>query len=147
MICKTKKALYMKNKTIYLTLLASSIILSGCVSNKKIDEQKAISNQINELQQHSKTQEQSINQLHREIEQHSKTQEKSINRLHGEIEQVKAMTEAKIASDNATYSVKEGDYLAAIARDYRMPLDQLIKLNPQIKDKNILLIGEIINLK
>lgn len=47
----------------------------------------------------------------------------------------------------ATYKVKQGDTLWTIAKEQNMPLDDLIKANPQLKSENKLALGEVINLK
>lgn len=47
----------------------------------------------------------------------------------------------------ATYKVKQGDTLWTIAKEQNIPLDDLIKANPQLKSENRLALGEVINLK
>ncbi|HHW02379.1 MAG TPA: peptidoglycan DD-metalloendopeptidase family protein [Thermoanaerobacterales bacterium] len=46
-----------------------------------------------------------------------------------------------------TYKVKQGDTLWSIAKEKNIPLDDLIKANPQLKSENRLALGEVINLK
>ena len=47
-------------------------------------------------------------------------------------------------SDNNTnvYRVKRGDFLSKIAKKYNLSLDELLNLNPQITNKNKILIGQ-----
>ena len=45
------------------------------------------------------------------------------------------------------YTVKRGDTLSAIARNYGMNLSAIIKLNPQIKNPNLIYVGDKIRIK
>lgn len=53
----------------------------------------------------------------------------------------------KGAVELATYKVKQGDTLWDIAKEQNIPLDELIKANPQLKSEDRLALGEVINLK
>ncbi|MCR4430321.1 MAG: peptidoglycan DD-metalloendopeptidase family protein [Tepidanaerobacteraceae bacterium] len=53
----------------------------------------------------------------------------------------------KGAVEIATYKVKQGDTLWDIAKAQNIPLDELIKANPQLESENRLALGEVINLK
>lgn len=44
----------------------------------------------------------------------------------------------------ATYTVKAGDTLSAIAKTYNTTVSALMSLNPQIKNKNLIYIGQVI---
>lgn len=46
-----------------------------------------------------------------------------------------------------TYTVKKGDTLSGIASKYGMALNDLLKLNPQIKNANLIHVGDKINIK
>lgn len=45
-----------------------------------------------------------------------------------------------------TYTVKSGDSLSVIASKYHTSVDELMKLNPQIKNKDVIHVGDKINL-
>ena len=45
-----------------------------------------------------------------------------------------------------TYTVKRGDYLSKIAKNCNVPLATIIDLNPQIKNVNIIYVGQVIRL-
>lgn len=46
-----------------------------------------------------------------------------------------------------TYKVKGGDTLSAIALSYHVTVDELMKLNPSIRDRNHIYIGQVIRVK
>lgn len=48
--------------------------------------------------------------------------------------------------ETRTYEVVEGDSLWSISREENIPLDDLIKANPQLKSENELALGDMINL-
>ena len=48
--------------------------------------------------------------------------------------------------ETRTYEVVQGDSLWSISRKENIPLDDLIKANPQLKSENELALGDIINL-
>jgi LysM repeat protein len=50
-------------------------------------------------------------------------------------------------SNEETHTVKSGDMLSKIAQQYGMSLDELIKLNSQIKDPNKIKPGDVIKIK
>jgi LysM repeat protein len=43
-----------------------------------------------------------------------------------------------------TYTVKKGDSLWRIAKMYNLTLNQIIKLNPQIKNPNLIYVGQTV---
>lgn len=49
---------------------------------------------------------------------------------------------AAIPAGSATYVVKSGDTMAKIAAKYSLSLDALVSLNPQIKNKNMIVVGQ-----
>jgi N-acetylmuramoyl-L-alanine amidase len=49
------------------------------------------------------------------------------------------------ATPSFAYTVKSGDTLGEIATKHNMPLDTVIKLNPHIKNPNLIYIGDNIN--
>ncbi len=49
------------------------------------------------------------------------------------------------SSTTTTYTVKAGDTLSGIASNFKMSQADLLKLNPQIKNVNVLHVGQIIN--
>lgn len=51
-----------------------------------------------------------------------------------------------VISSSKTYTVKAGDTLWRIARLYGMSLNQLIALNPQIKNPNLIYVGQTVYL-
>jgi LysM repeat protein len=46
-----------------------------------------------------------------------------------------------------TYTVKKGDYLTAIAKTCEVSYSALLKANPEIKDPNIIYVGQVIRIK
>ena len=49
-------------------------------------------------------------------------------------------------ADEQAVIVKQGDSLSKIARDHKITLQQLLKVNPQIKDADRISIGQEIKL-
>ena len=65
----------------------------------------------------------------------------------------KKMTEIELdnvtggtAYGNNYYTVKKGDTLGAIAQKYNTTVAKLMSLNPQIKNANLIYVGDIIRL-
>ena len=65
----------------------------------------------------------------------------------------KKMTEIELdnvtggtAYGNNYYTVKKGDTLGAIAQMYNTPVAKLRSLNPQIKNANLIYVGDVIRL-
>ncbi len=56
-------------------------------------------------------------------------------------------TTTAVPAGSTTYVVKSGDTLAKIAAKYSMKLDTLVSLNPQIKNKNMIVVGQKIVVK
>ena len=48
-------------------------------------------------------------------------------------------------SDSKQYVVRQGDTLWKLAQAYGLPLSEMIKHNPQLKNPNVLMTGEIVN--
>ncbi|WP_422448401.1 peptidoglycan DD-metalloendopeptidase family protein [Thermoanaerobacterium sp. DL9XJH110] len=53
----------------------------------------------------------------------------------------------KGAIEMKNYKVKQGDTLWSIAKEQNIPLDELIKANPQLESEDRLALGEVINLR
>ena len=53
----------------------------------------------------------------------------------------------KKKKSSKTYTVQSGDNLYKIAKQHKMSLDTLKKLNPQIKDFNVITVGQKVNIK
>lgn len=71
-----------------------------------------------------------------------------MNHLYGDFAQ-NPKVEAKVEptpTNPTTYKVKAGDTMTRIAKNHGMSLSQLIRLNPQIKNPNVIKVGETINL-
>jgi N-acetylmuramoyl-L-alanine amidase len=49
------------------------------------------------------------------------------------------------ATPSFAYTVKSGDTLGNIAKNHNMPLETVIKLNPQIKNPNLIYVGDNVN--
>lgn len=47
----------------------------------------------------------------------------------------------------SVHKVASGENLTSIAKTYGVTVDQILKSNPQIKDKNMIKVGEIINIE
>jgi N-acetylmuramoyl-L-alanine amidase len=50
-----------------------------------------------------------------------------------------------IASPAFAYEVKSGDTMSEIAKEYNMSLHELSEINPQVKDLNLIYVGQTIN--
>jgi LysM repeat protein len=48
--------------------------------------------------------------------------------------------------DGTTYTVKKGDTLSAIAKRYGTTVDAILKANPNIKNPNLIKVGQVINI-
>ncbi|MBD1573347.1 LysM peptidoglycan-binding domain-containing protein [Vibrio sp. S17_S38] len=117
-----------------LAFTALSIgILAGCASNDEMTEQQnKNTEQIQALQ----------SQLQQQQDQSDMTAQ-SVAQLQADQEALKKQSEdaAKV------YTVKENDTLWSIAKAHDMSLDDLLQLNENIKNKNKITIGEILNIK
>ena len=67
------------------------------------------------------------------------------NKKMNEIE-LENVTGGAIVSDNY-YLVQPGDTLGAIAARYRTSVNELMKLNPRIKNANLIYAGEVIRIR
>ena len=56
-------------------------------------------------------------------------------------------TEIEPISGAATYTVATGDVMWKIAMDHGMTLTQLLALNPQVKDADMIEVGQVLNVK
>lgn len=61
-------------------------------------------------------------------------------------EPVKEVAKEEPKAAGKTYTVKSGDTLTKIANANKTTVDKLLALNPQIKNKNLIKVGQIINL-
>ncbi|MGO2508361.1 MAG: LysM peptidoglycan-binding domain-containing protein [Vibrio hibernica] len=117
-----------------LAFAALSIgILAGCASNDEMTEQQnKNTEQIQALQ----------SQLQQQQDQSDMTAQ-SVAQLQNDQETLKQQSEdaAKV------YTVKEHDTLWSIAKAHDMSLDDLLQLNENIKNKNKITIGEMLNIK
>lgn len=66
--------------------------------------------------------------------------------IHGKYSKTFGNTFRKKVKGEKEYSVKQGDVLGIIARDNGLTLDEILKLNPQIKDPSKIYINQKINL-
>ncbi|MFH0265471.1 LysM peptidoglycan-binding domain-containing protein [Vibrio rumoiensis] len=120
-------------KIITLTMLASAAVLSGCASNDEvIEQQNQQAEQISSLQADLQAQKESNQQLADKVDQLSMDQD-----------EIKQQMEDK----SSTYVIKENDTLYHVAQQNGMSVDELLQLNPEIKNPNALLIGQTINIK
>ncbi|MFH0257005.1 LysM peptidoglycan-binding domain-containing protein [Vibrio rumoiensis] len=120
-------------KIITLTMLASAAVLSGCASNDEvIEQQNQQAEQISSLQADLQAQKESNQQLADKVDQLSMDQD-----------EIKQQMEDKSSS----YVIKENDTLYHVAQQNGMSVDELLQLNPEIKNPNALLIGQTINIK
>ncbi|WP_105903188.1 LysM peptidoglycan-binding domain-containing protein [Vibrio gangliei] len=119
-------------KLITLTALVSAVALSGCASNDElIEQQNQQAEQISSLQSDLQAQQEANQQLSDKVDQIAADQD--------EMKQ-------KMAESSNVYVIKENDTLYRIAQDNGMSVDELLQLNPDIKNPNALLIGQKINL-
>ena len=111
-------------KIVTLTILSSAMALSGCASNEQAE-------QLNTLQADLQAQKESTQQLADKVDQLAQDQD--------EIKQV-------LQDASSTYVIKENDTLYKIAQQNGMSVDELLQLNPEIKNPKALLIGQTIKL-
>lgn len=120
-------------KVITLTALVSALALSGCASNDElIEQQNQQAEQLSSLQADLQAQKESNQQLADKVDQLSMDQD--------EIKQ-------QMQDASSTYVIKENDTLYRVAMQNGMSVDELLQLNPEIKNPNILLIGQTITIK
>lgn len=121
-----------KQKIITLTMLASALALSGCASNDEvIEQQNQQAEQLSTLQADVQAQKESNQQLMDKVDQLSMDQD--------EIKQ-------QIQDKSNSYVIKENDTLYQIANEHDMTVNDLLQLNPEIKNPKSLLIGQTIKL-
>lgn len=120
-------------KVITLTALVSALVLSGCASNDElIEQQNQQAEQLSSLQADLQAQKESNQQLADKVDQLSMDQD--------EIKQ-------QMQDASSTYVIKENDTLYRVAMQNGMSVDELLQLNPEIKNPNALLIGQTITIK
>lgn len=120
-------------KVITLTALVSALALSGCASNDElIEQQNQQAEQLSSLQADLQAQKESNQQLADKVDQLSMDQD--------EIKQ-------QMQDASSTYVIKENDTLYRVAMQNGMSVDELLQLNPEIKNPNALLIGQTITIK
>lgn len=56
-----------------------------------------------------------------------------------------SVTNGTVNGSSKTYTVKSGDTLWGIAKKYDITLNQIIALNPQIKNPNLISVGQVVN--
>lgn len=120
-------------KVITLTALVSALALSGCASNDElIEQQNQQAEQLSSLQADLQAQKESNQQLADKVDQLSMDQD--------EIKQ-------QMQDASSTYVIKENDTLYRVAMQNGMSVDELLQLNPEIKNPNALLIGQTVTIK
>lgn len=127
-----------KNKSVLIVVsLLSSFVLSGCASNDAIiAQQKQHTEQIDTLGL-------AVNILQNELQKQQEIDgemSETVGQLYVERNEFQMMVAQH-------YAIKQGDTLSGIAVEQGIPLEILLKLNPQIDNANLLLIGHIINLQ
>ncbi|WP_019616840.1 LysM peptidoglycan-binding domain-containing protein [Psychromonas ossibalaenae] len=116
------------------------ILLSGCSSNREsIEQQKQQAVQIGALEEKvDKLETELLHQINSNRDTYSAVRTLEMNQ--------KGLAKRAMA-DISRYSIQENDTLLSIAKEQNISLDTLLKLNPQIDETTILLIGHIINIR
>ena len=133
-----------KKNIILAASLMSALVLTGCASNDElIAQQKNQTDQISAL-------ESKVSSLESELQkQQSEGKEISQTVRQLSVKQDELNAQALQQADEAVmyYTLKQDDTLYSIAKDQGIALDDLLQLNPQIKNPKRLLIGDVINIK
>ncbi|AZL84872.1 LysM peptidoglycan-binding domain-containing protein [Aliivibrio salmonicida] len=133
-----------KKNIILAASLMSALVLTGCASNDElIAQQKNQTDQISAL-------ESKVSSLESELQkQQSEGKEISQTVRQLSVKQDELNAQAQQQADEAVmyYTLKQDDTLYSIAKDQGIALDDLLQLNPQIKNPKRLLIGDVINIK
>ena len=58
----------------------------------------------------------------------------------------RATTGLNQPTNTSGHTVKRGETLSKIAKDHKLSLNDLIKANPQIKDPNLIVVGQQLNI-
>lgn len=126
----------LKGNTLAIALLSLTSVI-GCASNDElIATQEKQQQQIFQLQFQIKRVEQKTQQQEQAIQSASQ-------KAHAALTEQAAIKEQK----SRHYVIKEKDTLYSIAKKYRMTVDALTQLNPQISNPKRLLIGSTIKVK
>lgn len=62
------------------------------------------------------------------------------------VEQPKETTPTTTTTTYTKHTVKKGEYLSTIASKYKVTVDEIMAVNPQIKNKNLINVGQVINI-
>lgn len=122
-----------KQKTLVTIAVVSSLFLAGCASNDElIEQQNQQADQISTLQAQLDNQKVETDNLSDQVERLTAMQGKIVN---------------DIQTKESIYTIKQHDTLYKVANTHGMTVDELLNLNPDIKNPNALLIGQQVRLK
>ncbi|ELR8704373.1 LysM peptidoglycan-binding domain-containing protein [Vibrio vulnificus] len=124
-------------KILLVASVSAAALLSGCASNDElVQQQQKHTGDIQTLQQQQASLEERLN-----------AQNAVDKNLASAISEVKHDFTKAQEMNNSIYAAIEDDTLLKIAAKHNMSLEQLIDLNPNKKNTDKLLIGEIIKVK
>ncbi|MBB1315664.1 MULTISPECIES: LysM peptidoglycan-binding domain-containing protein [Aliivibrio] len=133
-----------KKNIILAASLMSALVLTGCASNDElIAQQKNQTDQISALESKVSTLESELQKQQSEGKEISQT----VRQLSVKQDELNAQAQQQADEAVMYYTLKQDDTLYSIAKDQGIALDDLLQLNPQIKNPKRLLIGDVINIK
>ncbi|GLT20354.1 hypothetical protein GCM10007938_41380 [Vibrio zhanjiangensis] len=126
----------MKNNRLFSIPLLLILFVSGCVSYDDL-----ITQQNQNLTDHENQKTQYESDLTLMKQQH----QEEMQRMQAQLdEQQTKMKETK--ERVGQYVVEKGDWLITIAQAHNMTLEEIVRINPQIRDINKLYVGDVINI-
>lgn len=148
---KSRENMKQKKNIILLASLMSSLVLTGCASNDElIAQQKNQTEQMSALESKVSTLESQVTTLDSELKKQKETDSElyqTVRKLDAAQGELKAQAQQEADEAVMYYTIKQDDTLYSISKKQGIALEDLLQLNPKIKNPKHLLIGDVLNIK